>query len=248
MCTPLAVALMLAYAAPEPPLPVLAFQSVAELPAWLEPAQWPALRPPAAQPIVPANTCRDGFEPSATGRCVRDCRAVCKRIQVVEAQQRFYGPRGESRGTAVPQGRARFAITTRRGGRSARARPIRQARPAIGGRVDDRSAARAARPGRRSRRARYRFDTRYRIVTKGNYYRRGTDPPFLAPYPVPIGPRRVSIYIANRTEAEHPSCNYARSEKRSHLWLSSPVTLENTNRFCRLLKVTRIRPSPRPAH
>jgi hypothetical protein len=32
MCTPLAVALMLAYAAPEPPLPVLAFQSVAELP------------------------------------------------------------------------------------------------------------------------------------------------------------------------------------------------------------------------
>jgi hypothetical protein len=60
--------------------------------------------PPAVQQIVPVTTCRAGFEVFA-GRCRPDCRAApCKRIQVAEAQTRFYSPDGKSLGTAAPQG------------------------------------------------------------------------------------------------------------------------------------------------
>jgi hypothetical protein len=122
MCTPLAVALMLLYAAPEPPLPVLAYESarVAEqLPAWLPPARWRSSTPPApATPvIVPSNTCPiPGTEPTASGRCVPDCRlGACKRIRVAEEQTRFRDAQGRTTGTATPDGSGGFTFRDAQG-------------------------------------------------------------------------------------------------------------------------------------
>jgi hypothetical protein len=58
------------------------------LPAWLPPAQWRSPVPPQSSPIiVPANTCRLGYESSAMRRCAPDCRhGTCRRVRVAEAQ------------------------------------------------------------------------------------------------------------------------------------------------------------------
>jgi hypothetical protein len=91
--TALAAALMMLYAAE---------------PSWLPGAQYLSPWAPATpvETIMPRNTCRvPGTELVAGGRrCVDDCRhpGPCKRIRLTAEQQRFYGPRGESLGTATP--------------------------------------------------------------------------------------------------------------------------------------------------
>jgi hypothetical protein len=77
--------------------------AAAELPWWIPNAQWHSPTPPV-QRIVPITQCRPGLEPNAIGRCVPDCRASCRRMQVAEAQIRFYDSSGRTTGTAAPQG------------------------------------------------------------------------------------------------------------------------------------------------
>jgi hypothetical protein len=81
--------------------------SVAEFPAWLPGAQWLSPMPPSNSTIiVPTNHCLPNFEPSASGRCLPDCRGQgrCGRVRVAEQQQTIYGPDGRVQGRAVPQG------------------------------------------------------------------------------------------------------------------------------------------------
>jgi hypothetical protein len=104
--TAVAAALMMLYAGPELPLPVLAYESalVAELPGWFRAIQGRPVEYAPVMPTVP-NSCPAGKESLASGRCVPDCRqGGCKRVRVAEQQERFYGPDGRSLGTATPQG------------------------------------------------------------------------------------------------------------------------------------------------
>jgi hypothetical protein len=104
--TALGAAAMMLYADAQS-LPVLAYESVvvAELPAWYRALQNQPFEYAPVVPTVP-NSCPAGKESLASGRCVDDCRhgGSCRRIKVAGEQQRLYGPRGESLGTATPQG------------------------------------------------------------------------------------------------------------------------------------------------
>jgi hypothetical protein len=77
---------------------VLAAVAVAST-VWASDYAWPA--PPILPPI---KTCAVGLEPGAFGKCVRDCRAECRRVRFAEEQTPFYGPDGRSLGTATLQG------------------------------------------------------------------------------------------------------------------------------------------------
>jgi hypothetical protein len=55
---------------------------IGELPAWLAPAQYESITPPASAPIVPATTCPPGTE-MYFSRCRPDCRfGPCLRRRV----------------------------------------------------------------------------------------------------------------------------------------------------------------------
>jgi hypothetical protein len=88
----------------------------AELPAWLPGAQWNSPWPPVNTIIiVPAKACPPSFEVSGS-RCVPDCsQGLCKRVRLAGEQTRFYGPRGESLGTATPDGSGGFVYRNPRG-------------------------------------------------------------------------------------------------------------------------------------
>jgi hypothetical protein len=55
--------------------------------------------------------CHPGWERSPSSRlCVPDCKPTCAKTRIAEAQTRFYGPRGESLGTAIPDGSGGFTF------------------------------------------------------------------------------------------------------------------------------------------
>jgi hypothetical protein len=121
--TTFAAALMMFYAGAAEPLPVLAYESalVTELPEWLRgaqgvPTQWsPSPMPP--RPIMPSNTCPiPGTERTASGRCLPDCRlGACKRIRVAESQTIYRNERGQTTGSATPDGSGGFVYRDAQG-------------------------------------------------------------------------------------------------------------------------------------
>jgi hypothetical protein len=121
--TAIAAALMMLYAGAQP-LPVLAFQSVVELPGWFRAIQGQPIEYAPVTPTVP-NSCPTGKESLASGRCVDDCRhgGTCRRVKVAEEQTIFRDSQGRTTGSATPDGSGGFVYRDAQGKTTGRSSP-----------------------------------------------------------------------------------------------------------------------------